>query len=205
MTAWPAWVLTLFRNAGDMSIDTACIAWARSAPRSSKKWSRVAASLPTVIPDRSNKRFEYRGDTHTFGPPGSVAVAAPNLTATACVSPQHRSPTRGPCNPAKPVLGTREPLGEPVVDPSVGIIGASAARPRGQAPWPAPAVGLAGAAETSHAVSCQAGGEVLVLPGPGVFVRTWGAPSSNGPDRLPTGRGRNGGPPAMGDRDATPR
>ena len=38
-------------------------------------------------------------------------------------------------------------MGERVVDSSVGIRGASAARPRGQAPWPAPALGLSGAAE----------------------------------------------------------
>ena len=79
---------------------------------------RVGAELHIGHGDTGQvqQALEYRGDTHTFGPPGSVAVAAPNLTATACVSPQHRSPTRRPCNPANLCLGTREPLGELVVD-----------------------------------------------------------------------------------------
>jgi hypothetical protein len=40
----------------------------------------------------------------------------------------------------------------------------------------------------------SSGGRGFGVARPGVFVRTW-CPSSNRPDRLPTGRGRNGGPP----------
>src|SRR5664280_1711417 len=89
--------------------------------------------------------LEYRGDTHAFRPSrlGSGSSTEPNghrVRVTRALPAARR-----PCNPAEPVLGTREPW-ELVVDSSV-ITGASAARPRGQAPWPAPAVGLSGAAE----------------------------------------------------------